>query len=96
MTGRDTIFALSSGPPPAGVAVIRVSGDKARFALESLAGEVPEPRKASLRLIKGCDGETLDQGLVLFFPEPGSFTGEDVAELFDVDYEFELEGDWNS
>jgi tRNA modification GTPase len=81
MSARDTIFALSSGPPPSGVAVVRVSGERAGFGLETLTGSVPEPRKASLRLIRGSDGEVLDRGLALFFPGPGSATGEDVAEL---------------
>lgn len=77
----DTIFALSSGAPPAGVAVVRISGPGARRGLEGLAGGVPEPRRASLRLIKGEDGEELDRGVVLFFAGPASATGEDVAEL---------------
>jgi tRNA modification GTPase len=78
---RDTIFALSSGPPPAGVAVVRISGPDVRFGLETLIGDAPAPRRASLRLMKGKGGEPLDQGLVLFFAGPESFTGEDVAEL---------------
>lgn len=77
----DTIFALSSGAPPAGVAVIRISGPGVRFGLETLIGAVPEPRKASLRILRGAHGDELDRGLVLFFPAPASFTGEDVAEL---------------
>jgi tRNA modification GTPase len=81
MSARDTIFALSSGPPPSGVAVVRVSGERARFGLETLTGSVPEPRKASVRLIKGLNGKVLDRGLALFFPGPASATGEDVAEL---------------
>jgi tRNA modification GTPase len=80
VSGADTIFALSSGPPPAGVAVVRISGPGVRFGLETLIDSVPEPRKASLRLIRS-NGERLDRGLVLFFPGPASFTGEDVAEL---------------
>jgi tRNA modification GTPase len=77
----DTIFALSSGAPPAGVAVIRVSGPAVRFGLETLIDSIPEPRRASLHSIRGTDGNTLDRGLVLFFPGPASFTGEDVAEF---------------
>ena len=76
----DTIFALSSGPPPAGVAVIRISGPKARFGLETLIGSVPQPRSATLARI-GMAGDPIDRGLVLFFPAPASFTGEDVAEF---------------
>jgi tRNA modification GTPase len=77
----DTIFALSSGPPPAGVAVVRVSGVGTQRAAARLIDSLPEPRNVSLRFIKGFDGEVLDQGLVAFFPGPASFTGEDVVEL---------------
>ena len=77
----DTIFALSSGPPPAGVAIVRMSGPGVRFGLEMLIGAVPEPRRAALRSIRAVSGEVLDRGLVLFFAMPASFTGEDVAEL---------------
>lgn len=82
MAGADTIFALSSGAPPAAIGIIRVSGPAAATALEVLAGGLPEPRRAALRWI--CDGETgerLDRGLALWFPGPGSATGEDLAEL---------------
>lgn len=58
-----------------------MSGRGVRFGLETLVDSVPEPRKAILRFIKGCDGVALDRGLVFFFPGPASFTGEDVAEL---------------
>jgi tRNA modification GTPase len=81
VSASDTIFALSSGPPPAGVAVVRISGPGVRFGLETLIDSIPEPRRASLRSIKGGDGAIIDRGLVLFFPGPASFTGEDVAEL---------------
>lgn len=78
----STIFALSSGAPPAGVAVIRVSGPGVRFGLETITGSLPEPRRATLRPIRQPhSGEVLDTGLLLFFPAPHSFTGEDVAEL---------------
>lgn len=78
---RNTIFALSSGAPPSGVAVVRFSGPDVRFGLETLIGFVPEPRNAKLCDIKSPGGELLDRGLVLFFPGPASFTGEDVAEF---------------
>jgi tRNA modification GTPase len=81
MSASDTIFALSSGPPPAGVAVLRISGPRTRFGLETLIGSIPEPRRASLRSIKDSAGRLIDRALVLFFPAPDSFTGEDVAEL---------------
>ena len=79
---RDTIYALSSGSPPAAIAVIRISGPDAMAALEALAGRVPPPRRASLaRLCDPRSGDLLDQGLALLFPGPGSATGEDLAEL---------------
>jgi tRNA modification GTPase len=79
---RDTIFALSSGRPPVAVAVIRVSGPRARVALEILAGGVSEPRRARLtRLRDRPGGDVLDQALTLWFPAPNSETGEDMAEL---------------
>ena len=79
---RDTIFALSSGRPPAAIAVVRISGPRARFGLETIAGTVPEPRKA--RLVRVRDpkaAEDIDEALALWFPGPKSETGEDVAEL---------------
>ncbi|MCP4319900.1 MAG: tRNA uridine-5-carboxymethylaminomethyl(34) synthesis GTPase MnmE [Hyphomicrobiales bacterium] len=78
---RDTVFALSSGAGLAGVAVIRISGPGVRSGLEIMAGRVPEPRRAVLTSIRDKQGRVLDRGLVLFFDGPGSFTGEDVAEL---------------
>jgi tRNA modification GTPase len=82
LPSNDTIFALSSGRGRAGVAVTRVSGPAAAAAIEALSGaEPPGPRLASLRKFSGPDGALIDQGLVLWFPEPGSFTGEDVAEF---------------
>lgn len=81
MTAGATIFALSSGAPPAGVGVIRVSGPAARTALEALAGRVPEPRRASLAKLRGGDGGLLDEALVLWFPGPNTATGEDLAEF---------------
>jgi tRNA modification GTPase len=79
MQAGDTIMALSSGSLPAGVAVIRLSGPLVQPALQRLAGGVPKPRQMSLRHIG--QSKRLDQGLVVFFPGPNSFTGEDCAEL---------------
>ena len=76
----DTIFALSSGSPPAAVAVVRISGPHADAALQALAGRLPEPRLATLASLK-WKGERLDRALLLRFPGPHSATGEDVAEL---------------
>src|ERR1700730_10585773 len=82
MSSNDTIFALSSGPPPAAVAVIRISGPNARFGLETLIRRLPEPRRASLaRLRDPATGAVLDEGLALWFPGPRSETGEDMVEL---------------
>ena len=77
----DTIFALSSGAPPAAIAVVRVSGPAAGRALELLAGTLPSPRRAKLASLRSGDGALLDQALVLWFPGPKSETGEDCAEL---------------
>jgi tRNA modification GTPase len=79
---RDTIFALSSGRPPAAIAVVRISGPHARLALEALSGRLPQPRQASLALLRDPgSGESLDEALALWFPSPRSETGEDMAEL---------------
>ncbi len=81
MGDRDTIYALSSAAGRAGIAVLRVSGARARAALEALSGEVlPPPRMASLRTFQDASGE-IDRGLALWFPGPASFTGEDCAEF---------------
>ena len=82
MTG-DTIFALSSGGGRAAIAVVRVSGPGAGEALERIGGApLPSPRQAALRRFRQLEtGEPIDQGLALWFPGPGSATGEDVAEF---------------
>ena len=77
----DTIFALSSGRLPSGVAIIRLSGPHVRPCLASMLGGLPEPRRAKLGFIQAPDGTALDEGLALFFPAPHSVTGEDCAEL---------------
>lgn len=78
---QDTIFALSSGAPPAGVAIVRISGQGTRFAIETISGGVPTPRFANVRSIRNRNGDLLDTGVVIFFEGPKSFTGEDVGEL---------------
>ena len=78
---QDTIFALSSGRLPSGVAVVRISGPKVRFVLETIIGSVPEPRYAAYKLFRDRNGISIDRGLILFFPGPNSFTGEDCAEF---------------
>ncbi|WP_213979557.1 tRNA uridine-5-carboxymethylaminomethyl(34) synthesis GTPase MnmE [Sphingomonas sp. dw_22] len=78
----DTIFAVSSGAPPAAIAVVRLSGSGAFAAAQILAGTLPEPRRAGLRVLRDPrDGELLDRALLLCFPGPDSATGEDIAEL---------------
>lgn len=76
----DSIVALSSGRLPAGIGVVRLSGPQTRFALETILGRVPPARRAVYATLKGSKGP-IDHGLVLFFPGPYSFTGEDVAEF---------------
>ncbi|MCH4541044.1 tRNA uridine-5-carboxymethylaminomethyl(34) synthesis GTPase MnmE [Ochrobactrum sp. A-1] len=78
---QDTIFALSSGRLPSGVAVVRISGPKVRFVLETIIGSIPAPRYAAYKLFRDRNGDSVDRGLVLFFPGPNSFTGEDCAEF---------------
>lgn len=77
----DTIFALSSGSPPAAISVIRVSGTSAHRAIEIIAGELPSARQAVLRELRDQEGVLLDQALVLRFDAPASSTGEDSAEF---------------
>jgi tRNA modification GTPase len=77
----DTIFALSSGAPPAAIAVVRISGPAAGAALAALAGLVPPERRAVAATLRNGAGEVLDRALVLWLPGPGTATGEDTAEL---------------
>ena len=81
MISGDSIVALSSGRLPAGVAVLRISGPQTRFVVETIAGGMVKARAAVLRKFRAPDGTVLDSGLVIFFPGPASFTGEDVAEF---------------
>lgn len=78
----DTIFARASGAGQAAVAVLRVSGPGTAVAVTRLGGTLPTARRASLRRLRDPNtAEVLDQALVLWFPGPGSYTGEDAAEL---------------
>jgi len=77
----DTIYALASAQGKAGISVIRISGPDAHAAVEVLAGNVPTPRRASLRRLRDSDGGHLDTALVLTFAAGQSFTGEAAAEL---------------
>jgi tRNA modification GTPase len=78
-----TIYALSSGPGLSGIAVIRISGEGASNIIRLLTGrEVPIPRVASLRKINKINtSELIDEGIILWFPGPESYTGEDMAEI---------------
>ncbi|RUV93594.1 tRNA uridine-5-carboxymethylaminomethyl(34) synthesis GTPase MnmE [Mesorhizobium sp. M1A.F.Ca.IN.022.07.1.1] len=80
-TSKDSIVALSSGRLPAGIAVIRISGPKTRFVIETIAGGGIRDRFTTLRKLMAADGSVIDHGLVVFFPGPSSFTGEDVGEF---------------
>jgi tRNA modification GTPase len=78
----DTIFAVASGAGYAAIAVMRISGPASRATLAALCGRVPAPRRASLRRLRDGEGAELDQAMVVWLPGPGSYTGEDSAELF--------------
>jgi tRNA modification GTPase len=77
----DTIYAVSTAPGRAAIAVVRVSGPGASNALQALVGDPPPERRAALRRVRDAGGATIDQALVLWFPGPNSETGEDVAEF---------------
>ena len=77
----DTIFAVSSGAPPAAIGVIRVSGPMAGAALHALTGRELEPRRATLAKLRSGEGELLDEALTLWFPGPNTATGEDLVEF---------------
>src|SRR6478735_62544 len=81
MRSDDTIFAPASGHGRAAVCVIRISGQKSRFIVETIAGDLPPPRRLVLRSLRDRAGEILDQALVAWMPGPSSLTGEDQAEL---------------
>lgn len=81
MLETDTIFALSSGKLPSGIAAFRLSGPQSRFVLETICGCVPQPRIMRRVALKDANGGVIDHGLCVYFPGPGSFTGEDCAEL---------------
>lgn len=77
----DTIFAIASGGGRAAVTLMRISGPECGAIVAGLCGRLPAPRRASLRRLRDRSGDVLDQALVLWFPGPGSYTGEDCAEL---------------
>lgn len=82
MTDRATIFAVSSGAPPAGIAVLRISGPRAMAVAGAIVGTLPEPRRAALRVLRDPhDAAVLDRAVVLVFPGPRTATGEDCVEF---------------
>ena len=82
LAGEDTIFALATGAGQAALAVMRMSGPASGGMLDSLCQRRPAPRRAVLRTLRTPCGMSLDRALVLWMPGPGSYTGEDTAELF--------------
>ena len=78
-----TIYALSTGPGISGIAVIRISGENTKKVINILTGnDIPEPRVATLRKINKINtSELIDEGIILWFPGPESYTGEDMAEI---------------
>jgi tRNA modification GTPase len=81
MAAPDTIVAAATPPGRGGVGIVRVSGPEVRELARALLGTLPKPRHATLQKFRGDGGEALDEGIVLFFPAPHSYTGEDVLEL---------------
>lgn len=81
MTNTDTIVSAATPPGTGGVSIVRLSGNEAAKIGQQMLGELPQPRLASLRRFSGPDGEPIDKGIALYFPAPGSFTGEPIVEL---------------
>ncbi|HXM84164.1 MAG TPA: tRNA modification GTPase [Stellaceae bacterium] len=82
MAEGDTIYAFSTAPGRAAIAVLRLSGPAAPAALRALGGKLPKPRRAAvLSFADPASGEAIDRGIALYFPAPSSHTGEDMAEL---------------
>lgn len=78
---RDTIAAIATAPGRGGIGIVRISGVRARAVAAALVGGLPATRRAALRSFRDAQGVAIDQGVVLFFAGPASFTGEDVVEL---------------
>ena len=79
--GRDTIAAVATPRGRGGIGVVRLSGPRAQQIAVRVAGSLPPPHHARLRTFRDAEGESVDRGLVLFKPRPGSYTGEDTVEL---------------
>ncbi|NEX17272.1 MAG: tRNA uridine-5-carboxymethylaminomethyl(34) synthesis GTPase MnmE [Halochromatium sp.] len=78
---RDTIAAIATAPGTGAIGILRISGPAARRIGEQLIGPLPQARQAVLRQFVDASGDAIDQGIVLWFPSPNSFTGEDLLEL---------------
>lgn len=81
MSVSDTIAAVATPPGRGGVGIVRVSGPACSDIAQAIIGLVPEPRYATLALFRDAEGSVIDEGIVLFFPAPNSFTGEHVLEF---------------
>jgi tRNA modification GTPase len=81
VSATDTIAAIATPPGRGGIGVLRISGQRVRDIALALCGSLPQPRQASLRTFRDHDHAPLDHGLLIFFPGPASFTGEDVLEV---------------
>lgn len=79
--GEDTIAAVATAPGRGAVSIVRVSGHDAAAVACHVVGALPPPRQAGLKAFRSADGSVIDRGIVLYFPAPHSFTGEDVVEL---------------
>ena len=77
----DTIIALTSGALPCAVAVVRLSGERTVAIAQQITGKTPAPRRASLCQVRDGDGALIDEAIVIYFPAPRSYTGEDVLEV---------------
>ncbi len=77
----DTIAAIATPPGRGGIGIVRISGPATRKISAALLGDIPAPRHATFRQFCDASGETVDEGLAIFFPAPNSYTGEDVLEL---------------
>ncbi len=78
---QDTIFAVATGSGRGAIAIMRISGPASRSVLAALCRLVPLPRRAALRRLRDADGSEIDRAVVIWMPGPGSYTGEDAAEL---------------
>ena len=81
MTARDTIAAIATPPGTGGVSIIRISGSEALALATRISGITPAPRRATLAHIRDAYGDTLDQALLLYYPAPHSYTGENILEI---------------